>query len=89
MTGAARATSARPGTEMSCYFRHIPELLKEAGLKVTPENKKAVDQLFHRIVQVEYKNCPDTWKRVKAHRDDSAFRKKLVASLKRGGKAAT
>lgn len=29
---------------MSCYFRHIPELLKEAGLKVTPENKKAVDK---------------------------------------------
>lgn len=70
---------------MSCYFRHIPEILKEAGLKVTPENKKAVDKLIHRLVQVEYKNCPDTWKRVKAHRDDPALRKKLVADLRKGG----
>lgn len=68
---------------MSCYFRHIPELLKEAGLTVTPANKKLVDQLIHRLVQVEYKNCPGAWKRVKAHRDDPALRKKLVAALKK------
>jgi hypothetical protein len=70
---------------MSCYFRRIPELLKEAGLKVTPENKRAVDQLFHRLVQVEYKNCSDTWKRVKAHRDDPALRTRLVAELRKAG----
>lgn len=68
---------------MSCYFRHMGEILKEAGLKVTPENKKMVDQLIHRLVRVEYKNCSDTWKRVKAQRDDPAFRKKLVASLRK------
>lgn len=68
---------------MSCYFRRIPELLKEASLRVTPANKKAVDQLIHRLVEVEYKNCSDAWKRVKARRDDAAFRKELVAVLKK------
>lgn len=68
---------------MSCYFRRIPELLKEAGLRVTPANKKAVDQLIHRLVEVECKNCSDAWKRVEARRDDAAFRKELVAVLKK------
>ncbi len=50
---------------MSCYFRHIKDLLDEAGIEVTPGNKKDIDRAFHQIVGVVYKDCPATWKKLK------------------------
>lgn len=50
---------------MSCYFRHIKDILDEAGIEVTPGNKKQIDQAIHQIVGVAYKDCPATWKRLK------------------------
>jgi hypothetical protein len=47
---------------MSCYFRHIKELLNQAGIEVTPANKKLLDRAIHEIVGVNYKDCPSTWK---------------------------
>ena len=48
---------------MSCYFRHIKNLLDEAAIEVTPSNKKQIDLAFHQIAGVRYKECPTTWKR--------------------------
>lgn len=50
---------------MSCYFRHIKDIIDEAGIKLTPDNKKLVDQAIHRLVKVTYKDCPLTWKTFK------------------------
>jgi hypothetical protein len=50
---------------MSCYFRHLKEILIEAGIEVTPRNKKQIDQAIHDIVEVNYKDCPTTWKKLK------------------------
>ena len=50
---------------MSCYFRHISDILSEAGIQVTPSNKKQIDQAIHSIVKVEYKDCSTTWKKLK------------------------
>lgn len=50
---------------MTCYFRHMTEVFKKAGIKVTDENKREIDRVIHGIVGVEYKNCPDTWREVK------------------------
>jgi hypothetical protein len=50
---------------MSCYFRHIKDILDEAGIEVTPGNKKQIDQAIHQIVGVTYKDCPATWKKLK------------------------
>ena len=47
---------------MSCYFRHLKEELAEAGITVTPQNKKAVDRAIHGLVEIDYKDCPRTWK---------------------------
>ena len=68
---------------MSCYFRHIRDIFEEAGLEITPDNKKDVDRAIHKMVGVDYKDCPATWKRLKAEflTDDKA-RKKLVRKLK-------
>jgi hypothetical protein len=43
---------------MSCYFRHMKDVLDEAGIEVTKENKKDIDRIIHGLVDVEYKNCP-------------------------------
>lgn len=52
---------------MSCYFRHIKGILDEAGIEVTPSNKKEIDQAIHQILGVSYKDCPHTWKKLKQH----------------------
>ena len=50
---------------MSCYFRHLKDVLNEAGLEITPGNKKQVDRAIHEIVGVTYKDCPATWRKLK------------------------
>ena len=72
---------------MSCYFRHLKEILAEAGIEVTPQNKKQIDQLIHQIVKVDYKNCPKAWKHIKEqviHNDQKRLElvKKLKATVK-------
>jgi len=43
----------------------MKDILKEAGITVNPTNKKQIDQVFHQIVGVNYKDCPATWKALK------------------------
>lgn len=50
---------------MSCYFRHLKDILSEAGIEVTPGNKRQLDQAIHDAVEVTYKDCPATWRRLK------------------------
>ena len=65
---------------LTCYFRHLNEVFKKAGIKVTKENRQEIDKAIHNIVGVEYKNCPATWKEVKKRlaEDEKAF----VSTLK-------
>lgn len=69
---------------MSCYFRHMSDILKEAGIEVTAENKREIDRLIHSIAGVDYKNCSSTWKTVKGRGADRALRTVFVKELKRG-----
>ena len=70
----------------SCYFRHIGDILEEAGITVTKANKKQVDEAIHRAVGVGYKECPAAWKRVKEHiRGDEEKRQALVSRLRAAG----
>ena len=67
---------------MSCYFRHLTGILNEAGIEVTPGNKKQIDQAIHDIVEVAYKDCPTTWKRLKREiLGDEQRRRDFVAKL--------
>ena len=70
------------GKGMSCYFRHIKDILAQAGIEVTPENKKSIDQALHEIVGVPYKACPAAWKAIKEKfLADAAGRKRLSEEL--------
>ncbi len=50
---------------MSCYLRQIKDILDEAGIAITPANRKQIDQAVHQAAGVAYKNCPVTWKKIK------------------------
>jgi hypothetical protein len=65
---------------MTCYFRHLEEIFKKAGIKVTSENKHEVDRIIRNIVSVKYKDCPAIWREVKKRiADDEA---EFVSMLK-------
>lgn len=66
---------------MSCYFRHLKEICEEAGITVTPSNKKQIDQAIHEIVSVNYKDCPHAWKNVKQQIADKQKRQELIQKL--------
>ncbi len=68
---------------MSCYFRHIKDILGEAGIEIIPDNKKQIDQAIHQIVGVPYKDCPATWKRLKQEIiGNEPKRQELIRKLK-------
>ena len=67
---------------MSCYLRHMKDVLDEAGIVVTPSNRKQIDQAVHQAVGVVYKDCPATWRQVKAGLNDEGKRQALVEQLR-------
>ena len=68
---------------MSCYLRHMKDILDEAGIEVTRENRKQIDQAIHRTVDVAYKNCSVTWKKIKTDiKDDEEKRRAFIEQLK-------
>jgi hypothetical protein len=64
------------------YFRHMKDVLEEAGVEVT--DKKDIDRIIHSLVEVGYKDCSPTWKMVKDHiRQDPQTRERFVLRLKK------
>jgi len=64
---------------MTCYFRHLSEVFKKAGIEITPQNKKHLDKVIHELVKTTYKDCPSTWREVKKRiaADEDAFASQL------------
>ena len=67
---------------MSCYLRHIQGIIGEAGIVITPGNRKQIDQAVHQAVGVAYRNCPATWKKIKEDiKGDEEKRHALIKQL--------
>ena len=66
---------------MSCYFRHLTDIMAEASIEVTPQNKKQVDEAIHQIMGVDYKNCPVTWKALKQQIASEPTRQDFIRKL--------
>jgi len=64
---------------MTCYFRHLEQVFKKAGIEITSGNKRDIDRVIHSLVGVEYKNCPATWREIKKKiaEDEEGFISKL------------
>ena len=67
---------------MSCYFRHMQDVFKEADILINDENKKQIDRAIHHFLGIEYKNCPTTWKALKPVLADCQKRDSLVQKLR-------
>jgi len=72
---------------MSCYFRHMKDIFEEAGIEITPDNKKDLDRISHGIMEVGYKDCSPTWRAIKERimsdeKGKKKFVNKLIASMK-------
>ena len=50
---------------MSCYFRHLKDILEEAGIVVDPSHRRRIDQVIHELAGTTYKDCPVTWRKLK------------------------
>lgn len=50
---------------LTCYFRHLEQIFQKAGITVTKENRRAVDEVIRGIVNVDDKGCPAVWTKVK------------------------
>jgi hypothetical protein len=62
----------------------MKDVLAEAGVEVTAENRKQIDRVFHELMGVPYKDCPTTWRKLKQElAGDAAGRKRLVRRLKK------
>ena len=67
---------------MSCHFRHMNNILDEAGIEVTHSNRKDIDQAFHQIVCITYKDCPTNLKMLKQDLiGDAQKRRELIQKL--------
>ena len=69
---------------MSCYFRHLKDVMGDIGIEVTSGNKKEIDRAIHAYAGIEYKNCSAAWKEIKEMiRSDDKRRKKFIAAIKK------
>jgi hypothetical protein len=72
---------------MTWYFRHIKDILNEAGIESTPSNRKQLDQVIHDIVGVAYKDCPTIWRKLKEQIiGDEGKRRDFVRRIKAGAR---
>ncbi|NWG10757.1 hypothetical protein HXY33_03265 [Candidatus Bathyarchaeota archaeon] len=64
---------------MTCYFRHLKEVLSKARIEVTKENRREIDVVIRNIVGLKFGNCPDVWREVKKRiiEDEADFVSKL------------
>jgi hypothetical protein len=70
---------------MTCYFRILTEVFEKAGITVTKDNKHDLDKIIHKLVGVEYKNCPATGKAVKTRLAENP--EAFISDLKKAWKA--
>ena len=68
---------------MTCYFRHLQDVFKKAGIEVSTENKREIDRVIHEIVGVPYTNCPAAWREVRKRiaEDEERFVSELKKAL--------
>jgi molecular chaperone GrpE (heat shock protein) len=67
-------------------LHNLKDILNEAGVEITADNRQQIDRAMHEIVNTTYKDCPGTWKQVKQKLASSEvkkreFVKKLKAAL--------
>lgn len=70
---------------MTCYFRHLQQIFKKAGIEVSIANKREIDMIIHSLTGTDFKNCPAAWREVKQRiaEDEEGFISRLREEWKR------
>jgi molecular chaperone GrpE (heat shock protein) len=70
--------------EMTCW-KWFDGVLREAGVKVTDENKEKVDEVIHNYVgeQSSYGRCSADWRKARKEiQEDEEMKKELIEKLR-------
>lgn len=67
---------------MSCYVRHLDEVLEGLGLENTKENRKLLDQKIRKVLNMEDAHCPEIWQRIKPKIQNEKELNELTQNLK-------
>ena len=65
---------------MSCYLRHLGEVLAAAGIPDSGESHRRVHAMIQEITGEQ--DCPLVWRRVKAALAEHTERELLIAGLR-------
>jgi len=65
---------------MSCYLRHLSEVLAAAGIPDTRESRRRVHVMIQEITGEH--DCLSVWRRVKAALAENAERELLIVGLR-------
>ncbi len=68
---------------MSCYTRHLGDLMGEAGLANTRENRQLVDRWLREILGYSATDeCRIVWQEVKRWLTDPSLKQEMLRKLK-------
>lgn len=70
---------------MTCYTRHLKDIMKELGMEDTKENRRILDKRLRAILGREDDHCPEVWRDVKERLHDPKLKERMVEEL-RGSK---
>jgi len=68
---------------MTCYTRHLTDVIRELNLEDTRENRKFLDRKIRIFLKREKDGCSKVWKEVKEQIHDSAKRGLLIEELRK------
>ncbi|MCZ7356585.1 MAG: hypothetical protein O8C66_04970 [Candidatus Methanoperedens sp.] len=68
---------------MTCYTRHLTNVLKELHMEDTKENRRILDNQIREVLCRENDGCPVVWKDVKVHIHDPMKRELLIEELRK------
>ena len=68
---------------MSCW-KWFNQVLEEAGVKVTEENRDRIDHVFHQFLDedISYGKCSAAWSTLQYRVDDEKTKKSLVERVR-------
>jgi len=70
--------------DVGCW-KWFNELLKEAGIEVTDENRDSIDEVIHQYIgeQSSYGRCSSDWRKARKEvQSDARMRQELVERLR-------
>ncbi len=51
---------------MTCYVKHLSEIMRRSGSENTYENKQILDSIVREVLSMQRNDCPEVWQRVKS-----------------------